>query len=85
MEPPLTDLQQAEELIKREMITMIHFDSLHHPYSEPLAKKTKGPGSASNNAEHMAYLDKVPYEKVTEDELKKVGGSCLCRSLYRYF
>ncbi|KAJ8288735.1 hypothetical protein COCON_G00013940 [Conger conger] len=71
VEPPLTDLQQAEELIKREMITMIHYDSLHHPYTEPLSKKTKGPGSASNNAEHIAYLDKIAYEKVTEEELRK--------------
>ncbi|KAG5857430.1 hypothetical protein ANANG_G00019380 [Anguilla anguilla] len=63
--------EQAEELIKREMITMIHHDSLHHPYSEPLSKKTKGPGSSSNNAEHIAYLDKIPYTKVTEDDLRK--------------
>lgn len=71
VEPPLTDLQQAEELIKREMITMIHHDSLHHPYSEPLSKKTKGPGSSSNNAEHIAYLDKIAYTKVSEDDLRK--------------
>ncbi|KAJ8341748.1 hypothetical protein SKAU_G00340390 [Synaphobranchus kaupii] len=71
VEPPLTDLQQAEELIKREMITMIHYDSLHHPYSEPLSKRTKGPGSTSNNAEHIAYLDKITYEKVSEEQLKK--------------
>ncbi|KAJ8290542.1 hypothetical protein GJAV_G00014260 [Gymnothorax javanicus] len=73
VEPPLTELQQAEELIKREMITMMHYDSLHHPYSEPLSKKTKGPGSASNNAEHIAYLDKISYEKVTEDDLRKAN------------
>lgn len=28
---PLTDLQKAEELIKREMLTMLHFDSLKNP------------------------------------------------------
>ncbi|KAJ8387821.1 hypothetical protein AAFF_G00149700 [Aldrovandia affinis] len=70
VEPPLTDLQQAEELIKKEIITMIHFDSLHHPYTDALAKRAKGPGSASNSAEHIAYLDKTPYDKVSEDELK---------------
>ncbi|KAL1257438.1 hypothetical protein QQF64_010682 [Cirrhinus molitorella] len=73
VEPPLTDLQQAEELIKKEMITMIHFDCLHHPFGDGQAKKGKGVGSSSNNAEHIAYLEKTPYEKVTEDELKKAG------------
>lgn len=27
----LTDLQQAEELIKREMITMLHYDAVNNP------------------------------------------------------
>ncbi|KAI1895903.1 hypothetical protein AGOR_G00111550 [Albula goreensis] len=71
VEPPLTDLQQAEEMIKREMITMIHFDSLHHPYTDALAKRPKTASSASNNAEHIAYLDKTPYEKVSEDDMRK--------------
>ena len=73
VDPPLSELQLAEELIKREMITMVHFDSLHHPYVEALSKKVKGVGSSSNNAEHIAYLDKTPYHKVQEEDLKKVG------------
>ncbi|XP_016401300.1 cell division cycle 5-like protein [Sinocyclocheilus rhinocerous] len=73
VEPPLTDLQQAEEVIKKEMITMIHFDCMHHLFSDGLAKKGKGVGSSSNNAEHIAYLEKTPYEKVSEEELKKAG------------
>uniref|UniRef100_A0A671M1C5 Cell division cycle 5-like protein n=1 Tax=Sinocyclocheilus anshuiensis TaxID=1608454 RepID=A0A671M1C5_9TELE len=72
VEPPLTDLQLAEELIKKEIITMIHFDCLHHPFSDTQAKKGKGMGSSSNNGEHIAFLEKTPYEKVTEEELKKV-------------
>lgn len=76
MEPPLTELQQAEELIKKEMITMIHFDSLHHPHTEVLAKKGKGGGSGSTNTEHVAYLEKTPYEKVAEEELQKVSFVC---------
>ncbi|XP_066536264.1 cell division cycle 5-like protein [Hoplias malabaricus] len=70
VEPPLTELQQAEELIKKEMITMLHYDCLHQPYTEALAKKGKGVGSSSNNAEHIAFLEKSPYEKVLEDNLK---------------
>lgn len=71
VEPPLTDLQQAEELIKKEMITMIHFDCLHHPFSEYQAKKAKGLGSSSNNTEHVAYLEQNPYNKISEEELLK--------------
>ncbi|XP_030638519.1 cell division cycle 5-like protein [Chanos chanos] len=73
VEPPLTELQQAEELIKREMVTMLHFDSLHHPYADALTKKAKGVSSSSNNAEHMAYLEKTAYEKVSEDDLKNAS------------
>lgn len=73
VEPPLTDLQQAEELIKKEIITMIHFDCLHHPFSDAQAKKGKGMGSSSNNSEHITFLEKTPYEKVSEEELKKAG------------
>ncbi|XP_012693557.1 cell division cycle 5-like protein [Clupea harengus] len=73
VDPPLSELQLAEELIKREMITMVHFDSLHHPYVEALSKKVKGVGSSSNNAEHIAYLDKTPYHKVQEEDLKKAS------------
>ncbi|KAF4084171.1 hypothetical protein AMELA_G00125950 [Ameiurus melas] len=71
VEPPLTELQLAEELIKKEMITMIHYDSLHHPYTEVLAKKGKGAGAGSTSTEHVAYLEKSPYEKVVEEDLKK--------------
>lgn len=51
---------------------MIHYDSLHQPYTEVLAKKAKGAGSGSTNTEHVAYLEKTPYDKVAEEDLKKV-------------
>ncbi|CAM4649862.1 hypothetical protein PO909_011325 [Leuciscus waleckii] len=73
VEPPLTDLQLAEELVKKEMITMIHYDCLHHPFSDIQARKGKGVGSSSNNAEHISYLEKTPYDKISEEELKKAG------------
>lgn len=73
VEPPLTDLQKSEELIKKEMITMLHFDLLHHPYGEqPGGKKGKGPGFGTNSAEHITYLEQNSYEKHSKEELKKV-------------
>ncbi|KAG8124518.1 putative Mrna splicing protein [Naja naja] len=72
VEPPLTDLQKSEELIKKEMITMLHFDLVHHPYGEvPGSKKMKVPGLGASSTEHIAYLEHNPYEKFSKEELKK--------------
>ncbi|XP_064612178.1 cell division cycle 5-like protein [Liolophura sinensis] len=74
---PLTELQRAEELIKREMIVMQRYDSV---YSPTLAQMGIAPGSKKsqpsqktviNQAQHLAYLEQHPYEKFTEDDLKE--------------
>ncbi|XP_062303613.1 cell division cycle 5-like protein [Osmerus eperlanus] len=74
---PLSELQQAEELIKQEMITMLHHDCLHHPApsgpSQPQRSKSRGPASTSNNAEHIAYLDSHLYQTVSNEELAQAG------------
>uniref|UniRef100_A0A2K6LUH2 Cell division cycle 5-like protein n=1 Tax=Rhinopithecus bieti TaxID=61621 RepID=A0A2K6LUH2_RHIBE len=71
VEPPLTDLQKSEELIKKEMITMLHYDLLHHPYEPSGNKKGKTVGFGTNNSEHITYLEHNPYEKFSKEELKK--------------
>ncbi|XP_035687742.1 cell division cycle 5-like protein [Branchiostoma floridae] len=52
MDPPLTELQLAEELIKREMVTMLHHDAIYNPSEEQAAAaagdKKKGAQSAGN-------------------------------------
>uniref|UniRef100_A0A5F8HHZ1 Cell division cycle 5-like protein n=1 Tax=Monodelphis domestica TaxID=13616 RepID=A0A5F8HHZ1_MONDO len=74
VEPPLTDLQKSEELIKKEMITMLHYDLLHHPYGEQAGnKKGKPLGFGNNSTEHITYLEHNPYEKFSKDELKKIN------------
>ncbi|XP_078700146.1 cell division cycle 5-like protein [Branchiostoma floridae x Branchiostoma belcheri] len=74
MDPPLTELQLAEELIKREMVTMLHHDAIYNPSEEQAAMaagdKKKGAPSAGNKmAEHIAYLEEYPYNKVDEDSM----------------
>ncbi|CAH1233990.1 CDC5L [Branchiostoma lanceolatum] len=74
MDPPLTELQLAEELIKREMVTMLHHDAIYNPSEEQAATaagdKKKGAQSAGNKmAEHIAYLEEYPYNKLDEDSL----------------
>ncbi|XP_056419917.1 cell division cycle 5-like protein [Hyla sarda] len=71
VEPPLTDLQKSEEMIKKEMTTMLHHDSLHHPYGDNAGgKKAKAPGAVPTSVEHVAYLEQNSYDKFTEDELQ---------------
>lgn len=74
-DPPLTDLQKAEELIKREMIIMLHHDATHHPTEQqmgiqPGTKKGKQPHSVINQAQHLAYLEKHPYEKFDDYDIE---------------
>lgn len=63
MDTPLTDLQRAEELIKREMITMLQYDSLQNPVQQ------NRKGASSSVAQAQAYLDQHPYVNFEEEEL----------------
>uniref|UniRef100_A0A8C4HF86 Cell division cycle 5-like protein n=1 Tax=Dicentrarchus labrax TaxID=13489 RepID=A0A8C4HF86_DICLA len=76
---PLSDLQLAEELIKQEMITMLHFDCLHHPSANAASQlqrgKTRGPTSTSNNASHIAYLETHSYKPVSTEEMEQAKAA----------
>jgi len=73
---PLSDLQMAEELIKQEMITMLHFDCLHHPSANAASQlqrgKSRGPASTSNNASHISYLETRAYKPVNTEDMEQV-------------
>lgn len=82
---PLSDLQLAEEMIKQEMNTMMHFDCLHHPSGSAASQlqrgKNRGPASTSNNASHIAYLEAHPYKPIVPEEMEQVAhtqGVKLC-------
>ncbi|KAK2585338.1 hypothetical protein KPH14_010019 [Odynerus spinipes] len=64
MDTPLTDMQRAEELIKREMITMLQYDALQNPTLQ------NRKGSASSLAQAQAYLDQHPYANFEEEDLE---------------
>lgn len=59
----LNDLQKAEELIKAEMITMMHYDC----YKDPLLAPGK-PQKPNANI-HAAYLVDHKYEEVSEEDM----------------
>jgi pre-mRNA-splicing factor CDC5/CEF1 len=68
-EPPLTDLQKAEELIKQEMITMLHYDAVRNPLPPEVATLTQsGPKKQPilTEIQHLAYLQAHPYQQFTE-------------------
>ena len=79
-DPPLTELQRAEELIKREMIVMMHHDCVETPTPAQMGeggkKKGGGAGSSSNGERaivneqlHRAFLEKHPYQQFSEEEV----------------
>ena len=78
-------LAQAEELIKKEMLTMLHYDALVTP---TLAQQGIGGGGASvgakkqqqqqqkaviTQAQAQAHLDAHPYDTFHEKDLNRVG------------
>lgn len=78
-EPPLSDLQKAEEMIKREMLLLLHYDAVQNPSDKQLGlnsatKKTDGPGTSANIEKHQEFLRKHHYETFDEMELQHVGG-----------
>ncbi|VDP36222.1 unnamed protein product [Schistosoma margrebowiei] len=70
----MTDLQKAEELIKQEMVTMMHYDNLNNPPPNQLldaAKQTTGPSGGSGVApasQQRRYLQQV---KATHESFLK--------------
>ncbi|XP_054163592.1 cell division cycle 5-like protein [Oppia nitens] len=69
-DPQVTDLQKAEELIKKEMLVMLHYDSINNITDNQLISKSMKSRNASNpNASNLAFLDKHPYIKYNDEEL----------------
>merc|ERR1712233_122967 len=75
-DPPLNDLQRAEELIKREMILMLHHDCLESPTLSQQGgadRAKKGERGIVNEASHRTYLDRHPYKEYTKEEMDEAA------------
>jgi hypothetical protein len=75
---------QAEELIKAEMVTMLHYDAVLTPTPAQLGikdftQKPKGPHPTRtlNEAAHLAYLEQHPYANVDEEDINAASFSCI--------
>lgn len=75
MDTPLTDMQRAEELIKREMITMLQYDALQNPMQQ------NRKSASSSLAQAQSYLEQHPYVNFDEEELDAVSTCILKRIL----
>jgi len=72
-DPPLNDLQRAEELIKREMIVMLHHDCLESPTlaQQGVGGARKAPERGIiNESSHRAYLERHPYREYNQEEME---------------
>jgi len=63
---------QAEELIKAEMLTMIHYDALQNPIISFNEGLKKGQQTSLGAADHIAHLREFPYETFADDILAQV-------------
>ena len=65
----LTDLQRAEELIKKEMLSMMHYDSIRNPIPPNPNSEKAGPSRKSVEASHN-FLASNPYREFEDSEIE---------------
>lgn len=73
MQQPLSDYQRAEEMIKEEMLMMLHHDSLVDPTPNQLGNASAAMAKKQPNAPNKANLKPLNYEK-HQRYIKEHGG-----------
>lgn len=61
----LNEMQRAEEMIKAEMITMLHYDSLKNPVQNALGPRRVTPANSA------AFLNEHPYAEFDLEEMEQ--------------
>lgn len=76
---PLSEYQKAEEMIKEELLLMLHHDALTDPSMNqygiaPSVKKSINTSNLKplNYEKHQSFLREKNYDTFTPDELQKV-------------
>lgn len=66
----LSDLQKAEELIKKEMLTMMHYDSIRNPVN---LSSEKGPAPSRKAIEtSQNFLANNSYQEFDDKDMEQV-------------
>jgi pre-mRNA-splicing factor CDC5/CEF1 len=74
----LSDLQKAEELIKKEMLTMMHYDSIRNPVN---LSTEKGGGLSRKIIEtSQNFVSNNSYQEFEDKDIEQVRISCLPES-----
>lgn len=79
MQQPLTDYQRAEEMIKEEMLAMLHHDCLSDPTLNQLGPAAKKPTAHANVKpisfeKHQTFLkERGGYNQFSADALAEVS------------
>jgi len=86
-DPNFTQLQKAEELVKREMVTMLHYDAVYNPTLAqqgvvPGVKKPQAQKAVVNQATHISYLESHPYKKFDEYDLEQAKMTLIDQMSY---
>lgn len=72
---PLSDYQKAEEMIKQEMLTMLHFDALRNPGQNQCingSKKNINQSAKVINADkHLGFLRENGHDEFSMDEIEE--------------
>lgn len=71
-DPQLNEIQKAEELIKLEMVKMLHYDGLLDPTDLGADKKSMAqPSASAAHQQHVSYLKDHPLDDVDKASLAK--------------
>lgn len=65
----LNALQEAEELIKKEMLVMLHYDAINHPAENQISSKQNK--RAQLPASHVGYLERNEYIELEPEDLEE--------------
>ncbi|CAF0847593.1 unnamed protein product [Didymodactylos carnosus] len=69
VEAPMNDVQRAEELIKQEMLVLLHYDASNNPVNGALQGGRKD--ISNSNEKNTDYLDAHPYEQFSDEALSQ--------------
>jgi len=76
----LSEYQRAEEMIKSEMLSMLHFDALNHSADNQIHSKANK--RAQLPASHVAYLERNNYEEIEAEDLEEANEVILEEALF---
>nr|CAD7399123.1 unnamed protein product [Timema cristinae] len=82
-DPPLTELQKAEELIKSEMVTMLHYDAVYSPASAGDGKRPPRSQASELLKQEMEVVKQgMGHGDLSLESYTQVWEECLAQVLF---